>query len=414
MKKFLIFLAISFNSFPSAVAAPTVVQSKSNFQLQLTGGEQVSAMIFDAGNILITGTTDTRTSALVTGELQGNSDGFLISLTGSGQIQWSTRLGNTADEMVTAIAQDSDGTYWVLGAASTLTSKTGSTNTPSSAVLNPDNVVVDRSAVSNSAFNKVKIWQISKSGSILNSFESTQIPLIEPKQILIDAANLIVVGNLYSQNQSQGFILNCTKTGVFQPITKYGLKNTKFNAGNFDGQGNLLIVGSSGETIGKSKNVSTADAVAIRISNVNSSPTIARASLKNTTRSWSNFSSNLFISGWVNYSAKSKIKSEFAITKFSTFGKPIWSNRFAALKTGTSQGIGNSFWAAFSPTSNLSVVKGWQPKGSPGAVLKFDAKGKVISAFQVAGNPILSTANESNGLILLTEAGNSLNFYNLK
>ena len=45
---------------------------------------------------------------------------------------------------------------------------------------------------------------------------------------------------------------------------------------------------------------------------------------------------------------------------------------------------------------------------------KFDAKGKVISAFQVAGNPILSTANESNGLILLTEAGNSLNFYNLK
>ena len=61
-----------------------------------------------------------------------------------------------------------------------------------------------------------------------------------------------------------------------------------------------------------------------------------------------------------------------------------------------------------------SVVKGWQTKGSPGAVLKFDTKGKVISAFQVAGNPTMSTANESNGLILLTEAGNSLNFYNLK
>ena len=69
-----------------AVAAPTTVQLKSNFQLPLSGGEQISAVISDGANILIAGTTDSKTSSLVTGELQGNSDGFLSSLTETGQM----------------------------------------------------------------------------------------------------------------------------------------------------------------------------------------------------------------------------------------------------------------------------------------------------------------------------------------
>ena len=419
MKKFLTIFTTSVLFFQSsavvpAVAAPTTVQLKSNFQLPLSGGEQVSAVISDGANILIAGTTDSKTSSLVTGELQGNSDGFLSSLTETGQIQWTLRLGSKVDEIVTDLVEDNDGTYWVLGAASTLTTKTLNSPSTSGTVINPDNVVVDRSISSNSALNTVKIWQVSKTGSILNSFESIQSTLIEPKQLLIDNASLIIVGTIYAANKSSGFVMSGSKAGIFQPVIKVGATNTKLNSAAIDSSGNLVLVGSSGETIGKSKKISGRDAIALKTNSSVLVPVIARASLKNSERSWSQVSSDLFISGYVSYSGKAKVKSEFAVTKFSSFGKPNWNFRFAAEKLGTAQSTKTSLWVAFTPTSSVVQLKGWQKRPQTGAILKFDSKGKILAGYQISGSPTVSTIADSNGLILISESGNSFNFFLLK
>ena len=419
MKKFLTIFTTSVLFLQSsavvpAFAAPTTVQLKSNFQLPLSGGEQISAVISDGANILIAGTTDSKTSSLVTGELQGNSDGFLSSLTETGQIQWTLRLGSKVDEIVTDLVEDNDGTYWVLGAASTLTTKTLNSPNTSGTVINPDNVVIDRSISSNSALNTVKIWQVSKTGSILNSFESIQSTLIEPKQLLIDSASLIIVGTIYSANKTSGFVMSSTKTGIFQPVIKVGATNTKLNSAAIDNSGNLVLVGSSGETIGKSKKISGRDAIALKTNSSVLAPVIARASLKNSERSWLHVSSDLFISGYVSYASKAKVKSEFAVTKFTSFGKPNWNFRFAAEKLGTSQSTKTSLWAAFTPTSSVVQLKGWQKRQQTGAILKFDAKGKILAGYQISGSPTVSTIADSNGLILISESGNSFNFFLLK
>lgn len=411
---FVLILLIQTATFSSVFAAPNTVQLKSNFQLPLSGGEQISAVISDGANILIAGTTDSKTSQIVSGELQGNSDGFLSSVTESGQIQWSLRLGNKADEIVSDLVEDSDGTFWVLGVASVISTKTLSAPNTSGQVINPDNVVVDRSVTSNSSLNTVKIWQINKSGVVISSFENLQSLLIEPKQLLIDGGSLVIVGSIYKTNQSQGFVLNCSKNGICQPMVKVGEKNTKFNSAVIDKSGNLLLAGSSGESIGKSKKVSALDAVSFKTNNLISTPVIARASLKNTERVWAHISSDLLLSGSVSYLGKSKNKSEFAVTKFSTFGKPAWNIRFAAEKVGTTQSSKSSFWAAFTPTSSVSALKGWQNRPQSGAVVKIDSKGKVDAGYQIAGSPTVSTLSDLNQFILISEFGNLFNFFLLK
>ncbi len=167
----------------------------------------------------------------------------------------------------------------------------------------------------------------------------------------------MIVGNLYEKTATSGFYLSTTKTGVFSPIIKIGSKNTQINDAVLNSDGGLIAVGASGELLLKVKPVSRLDAITLRISNSGSLQQVARATLKNTTRSWNSIDAGLLQAGRVLYSNK----QEAAVTKFSALNKPVWNVRYLSRSSALAT-LSKNTWATFVSSGVIKGVPTWKPK----------------------------------------------------
>lgn len=372
--------------------------TKTLFELAYTKSDQVSDMALTPVSILMIGTTESQSTNWLTGALSGFSDGFIASYSSIGAPMWNLRLGGATDEIATSMAIDTDGSIWIVGASSSPALPTQTAPIPK--ILNPDNVIIEPIQPGTTPLKRLKVWQISNTGNLLNSYELISESIINPKKVLIAGGNLIIIGNLYEKLTTSGFYLSMTKTGIFSPIIKIGVKSTQLNDAIPNPDGDIIAVGTSGELLLKVKPLSKSDAVTLKISPTGVLQQVARATLKNTTRSWSSLDIGLLQAGKVTYSNK----TEAAVTKFSALGKPTWNVRYLAKSTALAVNGKNS-WTTFISSGVIKGVSMWKPKIATPVLLELGKKGEVISSFTLAAPAVAIRSNTEIGTVVITDSG---------
>jgi hypothetical protein len=398
-KSFLIVLLI-FSLQPLPATAAVMKSTKPIIELPYLKADEVSDISLTPVSVVLTGTTESAISTWISGSLGGLSDGFVVSYSSLGAPLWNLRLGSSANEIATSTAIDIDGSIWVAGAGTAITTPTPSTT--QGKALNPDNVVLDPLQPGNTPLNRIKLWQVSSTGNLLNTFEVVSENIIHPKKLLISGPNLIIVGDIYEKSAVKGFYITATKTGVFSPIIKYGIKSTQINSALSSSDGSIIAVGSSGDLLLKTKPISKIDAVTLKISATGLLQQAARATLKSTTRTWSSIDSGLLQGGKVSYSNK----TESAITKFSALNKPVWNVRYLSKSTALVTSGKNS-WATFISSGLIKGVPTWKPKTATPVLLELGKKGEVITSYTLTAPAVAIASNNEIGTAVITDSGAS-------
>ena len=372
--------------------------SKPIIELPYLKADEISDISLTPVSIVLTGTTESTSSTWLSGSLGGLSDGFIANYSSLGAPLWNLRLGSIANEIATSTAIDADGSIWVVGAGTAITTPTPLAS--QSKALNPDNVVLDPIQSANTPLNRIKLWQVNSAGNLLNTFEFISESIIHPKKILISGTNLIILGDSYENSAVSGFYISATKTGVFSPIVKYGIKSTQINSALSNSDGSITAVGSSGELLLKVKPLSKADAITLKISASGVLQQVARATLKSTTRTWSSIDAGLLQGGKVSYSNK----TEAAITKFSALSKPTWNVRYLS-KSSALIASGKNSWATFVSSGVIKGIPTWKPKNATPVILELGKKGEVISGYTLSAPAVAIAANNEIGTVVITDSG---------
>ena len=400
MKLRILFVALLTAIYILPANAAVMSATKPTVELSYSGNEQVSDLLLTPISISLIGTTEASTSSWIAGSLSGGSDGFISTFSSTGAPLWNLRLGNTNNEIATSAATDSDGTTWVVGASTTSIIK--NPNPTPSKLLNPDNVVIEPAAPTNSSFTKLNLWQISVTGQLLNSFETQTVGVVNPQKIFVNSAGVTIFGDYYEKSAVKAFYTSVSKNGVFTPFIKYGVKATQITSGIQNSDGSFTVVGKSADLLLKVKPLSKGDAITLKISNKGVLQQVARATLKSTTRSWDSISTALLQGGLVKYSNK----SEAAITKFSALGKPTWNNRYLSKSTAL-VATGSNSWTTFISNGLIAGVPAWKPKIASAVLLQLGKKGEVITATSFSGTPVAIGRNNEIGTVVITDSGTS-------
>ena len=403
MKRVLLTFLLIFSLQPSTANAVEIKSTKALIELPYLKSDQVSDVVLTPVSAILIGTTESPNSPWISGNLGGVSDGFIASYSSLGAPLWNLRLGGIENEIATSAAIDTDGSIWVLGAASSLITPTPKPIT--GPVLNPDNVISESAQVKNSPLNRIKLWQISNTGRLLNSFEFISENIIDPRKILISGANLNIFGNSYNKNEVSGFYISVNKFGVFSPKVKYGVKTTQLNSAIINSDASFTVVGMSGDPLLKTKALSKLDAITIKVSSSGLLQVVGRATLKSTTRNWSSISTGLLQGGKVSYSNR----TEAAITKFSAINKPIWNIRYSA-KSSALVASGKNSWASFVSSGPIKSVPAWKPKIPTPVVVELGKKGEALNSYKLSAPAVAMAANSEIGTVLITDSGVSFGF----
>ena len=372
-------------------------------ELPYSKSDQVSDVVLTPVSAILIGTIESPNSTWINGNLGGASDGFIASYSSLGAPLWNLRLGGAENEIATSAAIDADGSIWVLGAATSLVTPTPKPAT--GPVLNPDNVVPEPGQVKNSPLNRIKLWQVSNTGRLLNSFEFVSENIINPRKIIISGANINIFGNSYNKSDVSGFYISANKFGAFSPKVKYGVKTTQINSAIINTDASFTVVGMSGDQLLKSKALSKLDAITMKTSSTGVLQVVGRATLKNTTRSWSSIGAGLLQGGKVTYSNK----TESAITKFSAINKPVWNIRYSA-KSSALVASGKNSWASFISSGPIKSVPAWKPKIPIPVVVELGKKGEALNSYKLSAPAVAMAVNSEIGTVLITDSGVSFGF----
>ena len=372
-------------------------------ELPYSKSDQVSDVVLTPVSAILIGTSESPNSTWINGNLGGASDGFIASYSSLGAPLWNLRLGGAENEIATSAAIDADGSIWVLGAATSLVTPTPKPAT--GPVLNPDNVVPEPGQVKNSPLNRIKLWQVSNTGRLLNTFEFISENIINPRKIIISGANLNIFGNSYIKSDVSGFYISANKFGAFSPKIKYGVKTTQISSAIINSDASFTVVGMSGDQLLKSKALSKLDAITMKTSSAGVLQVVGRATLKNTTRSWSSIGAGLLQGGKVTYSNK----TESAITKFSAINKPVWNIRYSA-KSSALVASGKNSWASFISSGPIKSVPAWKPKIPIPVVVELGKKGEALNSYKLSAPAVALAVNSEIGTVLITDSGVSFGF----
>jgi hypothetical protein len=403
LKRVLLVFILIFTLQPSTANAIVMKDTKVLIELPYSKSDQVSDVVLTPVSAILIGTSESPNSTWINGNLGGASDGFIASYSSLGAPLWNLRLGGAENEIATSAAIDADGSIWVLGAATSLVTPTPKPAT--GPVLNPDNVVPEPGQVKNSPLNRIKLWQVSNTGRLLNSFEFISENIINPRKIIISGGNINIFGNSYNKSDVSGFYISANKFGAFSPKVKYGVKTTQISSAIINTDASFTLVGMSGDQLLKSKALSKLDAITMKTSSTGVLQVVGRATLKNTTRSWSSIGAGLLQGGKVTYSNK----TESAITKFSAINKPVWNIRYSA-KSSALVASGKNSWASFISSGPIKSVPAWKPKIPIPVVVELGKKGEALNSYKLSAPAVALAVNSEIGTVLITDSGVSFGF----
>ena len=191
----LAFLMLVNINTANAVKKPIVVTTLPiSFAIPLSGGDQISDVLTNSSGVFLIGTIETSTSTFVTAPaLGGSSDGFISAVSYTGQQLWNLRLGTELDDVATAGYIDSLGNIWVAGATAIPAPQATSTPLPPN-TLNPSQIQVEPVTPPTSGLKRLVIWEISPSGSLLNTYSADSTDVLIPSAITLKLKKITVTG----------------------------------------------------------------------------------------------------------------------------------------------------------------------------------------------------------------------------
>jgi len=210
--------AVSAKSVPIKVlpVAPIMISN-------LTGavGDQVSALALTPSAIVIAGTVESSsaTSAWVTSNLLGGTDGFIAALDATGNHLWDIRLGTAQDDVASALAIDKQGNFWVVGSSqgAVLPQPVASPTPNTAPTINPDGVKVVPVVPPAPGLTRLVLWRVSPGGQLLNTYSYDSVGVIFPQSISITATGVSIAGRLVNSNNLQSFAITFDGTKFSTP-----------------------------------------------------------------------------------------------------------------------------------------------------------------------------------------------------
>jgi hypothetical protein len=315
---------------------------------------------------------------------------------------WSKTVDSGLDELATAMAIDSQGTLWLVGNIAIAPQPESATAV--TGALNPDGIEVENIPPLRADMKNISVWQISATGEVIGQISIATVALIDA--ISVSSSGLSILAS----RDSEPFLITLSE-GKFSKELKIGSAKTKISAITRIGDGTTYLVGSSSETLGGKKLVGRVDGVLIKVAKTGSITSVVRSSAPKGIRDWQSTTSSLFVTG----SVRSGTTVESAITKFNSSFIPSWTTRIPSTgRTLASSGANGSFYAILEPTSAIKGVTGFKVVKGQSAVLQFDSKGLLISAFTSVEltSAISTTYSNTVGLLLLTGDGKILQVSN--
>lgn len=315
---------------------------------------------------------------------------------------WSKTVDSGLDELATAMAVDSQGTLWLVG--NIATAPQPDTATATTGALNPDGIEVENIQPLRPDMKNISVWQISATGEVIGQSSIATFALVDG--ISVSSSGLSILAS----RDNEPFLITLSQ-GKFSKELKIGSAKTKLSAMTRSSDGTTYLFGSSSETLGGKKLVGRVDGILIKIAKTGSIASVVRSSAPKAVRDWQSTTSSLFVTG----SVKSGTTVESAITKFNSSFVPTWTTRISSTgRTLASSGASGSFYTILEPTSAIKGVTGFKAVKGQSAVLQFDSKGLLISAFTSAEltSAIAATYSNTAGLFLLTVDGKILQVSN--
>ena len=163
------------------IALPTLVEN--NF-FQGSGGQWFSTLIAPHSIYLI-GTSEPSS---------GPTHGEVIALDpATGSQQWDLPIPATTDAIATAATLDSLGNIWIAGSTAPVVVTPTPTPAPTNA-LNPSGIKIDPVPPTRADLSQIALWEISSSGSLLNTFTYDAGAVIEPLTIAYAKGSFTIGG----------------------------------------------------------------------------------------------------------------------------------------------------------------------------------------------------------------------------
>ena len=208
-------LLITVSNANAATKSIPVTPLATSFSLSLSGGDQLSEVLTNSSGTLLIGTIETSTSTLVTSPaIGGSSDGFISSFSYTGQQLWSLRLGTPLDDVATAGYIDSLGNIWVAGATAIPTPQVAPTPLAPNTV-NPSQIQVAPVTPPTSGLKRLVVWEISQSGSLLNTYTTDSTDVLLPSAITLNLKKITVSG-VSNSSSANSFESTISPTGLSQ------------------------------------------------------------------------------------------------------------------------------------------------------------------------------------------------------
>ena len=328
-----------------------------------------------------------------------NSDGYVQSISPTGEIQWTLPLDTGGDDIATAGSLDSFGNIWVAG-SSVLNPSVGEpvSSDPSSA-LNPDSITLTPKIPLRSDLKLVTIWLISPQGNLLATYSTNVGRAVLARAITVTNTTVSIVGIASTTLGNSGFLIQGTRKGSFSKILLIGKSGTEINSITKRGA-NLVLLGGSSETLFGKARAAERDAILLSFTSSGKFLSIIRSSDAGSSRTWQSGTPTILVGG----DAITGAKSEAVVTKYSAKFTPIWTTRYPSAGVALTLDTLASAQIFFSSIGPVTGVKYWNPAKAQLLSLIFDKKGLLTGAFSVKGatSPIAVGFSRELGAVLLS------------
>ena len=289
------------------------------------------------------------------------------------------------ESFASAATTDSDGNFYIVGAAS---NPIVGTLPPINGILNPDNVAPDPVSSNKSDANNLCLWKLDPTGKLIESNSLPMNSAIIPNAILVDKYGVTIAGTIYSNPGFSGFMMNWNS-----PALILGKSSTQVFSMARTNDGSTVLVGQSSEKLLDKPLKGKSDGFLAKITNGKLS-LIQRSSDTKANRAWKSTTSNLILGGFSNSSA--------VVTKFATNFTPTWTSRYPGIGSAYTASSGRESFAAFLSNGPIKVLPMWKRKNAI-LILTFDSKGLITAASYLNSAEINGfTANGNYGAILLS------------
>lgn len=335
------------------------------------------------------------------------NDSSVRAIGADGIEKWRLALTQGASSIATAMDADTAGNIWIAGSsANARVVAPGAV--PTTAPVNPDNVIVDPKVPVRADLTIATVWKLSSSGSLLSTFTTDNTAPLLINSIALNAKGLTLGGISATESGSSGVVFSGDLEGKFGKPLYLGVTDTSIDAVVRGADSSVYAMGSSSETLAGKKVAGLRDGIIAKYSNTGKLSALVRSSASKAKREWNTATNSLFLAGPVQ--AGTKVES--AVTRFATNLSPIWTYRFASTgPTFSAMGASGTHFAAFTSKSAIKGISNWKPSKPTALVLTFDSKGAISDARSASGVPIALGYSKDLGVVLMSAGQTAISIF---